>query len=539
MTDREPLSASESVSSSRATNTSDDSEGIITNSKTGVNRRGVAPQVATMSGALADEDVGEKKLKPLSSRRRVALSRIAREADHTKVVQALKARRDAALAAEKAAREGKQPEVQVRSTQPVEVRIPTSSSSPTPSHAPVGLLHPPREIHVNRPRAPPARETSILAIENFKLRPRQPSLLQIAQAHTAARDSEFDDTFDEFNPDDESTPLHQSKNGLQHGPSSASSSRQSSSRKRKLSSPEIQVPSSQPPFSSHRSSSPGPSLPDNPFDIFADDSQPNPPLPPIPASKLPSAGRQTIDSNTLAPPQSSSPLNQPQQENRQAKARSKRPQTASKPKGKATNTKSRKNLSTLLPPRSPSPTQSSPTAVPKSRSPLKPITTSALQNLLPRRRRVMSRNKENIFELNSSSDLDTFNAGEMDEDQDELSYHATARNHAGRPGTAKRKNKTGAGKSKKSKPVANGAASKPKGGKRPSATYTRKQNLEPDENEDASTGGEDYGAGETLVTDGKAKAEMKKLAAKFREVDDWGLEFEEVTGSSDRMRDAR
>lgn len=39
--------------------------------------------------------------------------------------------------------------------------------------------------------------------------------------------------------------------------------------------------------------------------------------------------------------------------------------------------------------------------------------------------------------------------------------------------------------------------------------------------------------------DGKAREEMKKMAAKFREVDKWGLEFEEVTGSSDRMRDAR
>lgn len=523
MTGLEPLSASESVSSSHGTNTSDDSERVITTSKTGVNRRGVAPQVATMSGALADEDLGEKKWKPLSSRRRVALSRIAREADHAKAIEALKARRDAAITAEKTAKEGKQPEVLVRSTQPVEVRIPESSSPPAPSNAPVKVLEAPREIHATKPRATPSRETSILAIENFQKRPRQPSLLQIAQAHTAAQDSDLDDTLGDFNPDDESTPLHQSNSGLQHGPSSTSSSRPSSSRKRKLSEPEIQVPSSQPPASPNRSSSLGPSLSDNIFDIIADDSRPNPPLPSIPASKLTSAGQHTIDNDTLAPPHSSSPPSQPPQENRpSSKARSKRPQKASKPKKNATN----------------APSQSSPTNIPKSRSPLKPITTSALQNLLPRRRRVQSRNKENnIFELNSSSDIDSFNAGELDKDEDELSYHATARN-AHRPGGEKSKNKTSAGKSKKRKIIANGAASRPKGGKRPSSTYTRKQHLEPEDNEDASSGGEDANVG-ALIQDGRVKEEMKKLAAKFREVDDWGLEFEEVTGSSDRMRDAR
>lgn len=69
-------------------------------------------------------------------------------------------------------------------------------------------------------------------------------------------------------------------------------------------------------------------------------------------------------------------------------------------------------------------------------------------------------------------------------------------------------------------------------------TYTRKENLEPDENAEIGSGSEDEGAGAVAVA-GKASEEMKRLAAKFREVDDWGLEFEEVTGSSDRMRDAR
>lgn len=126
----------------------------------------------------------------------------------------------------------------------------------------------------------------------------------------------------------------------------------------------------------------------------------------------------------------------------------------------------------------------------------------------------------------------------MDDHEDELSYHATARHHSGKTGAEKRKKKPGAGRPKKGKHIANGVASKTKGGKRLSATYTRKQNLEPEGNEDASSGSESDNAG-SLLQDSKVKDEMKKMAAKFREVDDWGLEFEEVTGSSDRMRDAR
>ena len=83
-------------------------------------------------------------------------------------------------------------------------------------------------------------------------------------------------------------------------------------------------------------------------------------------------------------------------------------------------------------------------------------------------------------------------------------------------------------------------------------TYTRKpthttteygyenQVMDSGDDDDNENGGDEHRiGGRGVVMDGKARQEMKKLAAKFREVDDWGLEFEEVTGSSDRMRDAR
>ena len=530
-------SASEPALSSRGTNGSDDSDGIVTISKIGVNRREVASRVATMSGALAVEDTGEGKLKPLSSKRRVALSRIAREADHAKAIEALTARRDAALAAEGLAKEGEHAEDQVQSAQTAKSPIVIVPAPIVPFNAPLSKIQDSQPIQVARKRVTPSRETSILDIENFKRRPRQPSLLQIAQAQKAGQDSELDDTLDDFNPDDESTPLHQSSIDPQREISSISSGHQSSSRKRKLSTPEVQIPASQTQSSPTRHPSLSPSLPENLFDLVADDSQPELPLPAIPTTK-PTSRQPAIDSDTLAPPRSSSPPNSPKKQTRQQpKPRSNRPQRLPEAKMKATNgnVKTRKPLAPVLPPRSPSATQSSPTTVTTTRSPLKPITTSALQNLLPRRRRVQSTNKENnVFELNTSSDVEPFDAGELDEDADELSYHATTR-ASRKPGTERSK------QGRKGKANSNGMGAKTKSKKmkkRPSMTYTRKQNIEADENEEASSGteGEDVAA---VKMGGRARDEMKKLAAKFREVDDWGLEFEEVTGSSDRMRDAR
>ncbi|KAL8951091.1 MAG: hypothetical protein Q9222_002931, partial [Ikaeria aurantiellina] len=149
-----------------------------------------------------------------------------------------------------------------------------------------------------------------------------------------------------------------------------------------------------------------------------------------------------------------------------------------------------------------------------------------------------------IFDLQSSSELSSLNAGDLDEDEDELSFHA----RAARP--ARNKSAKGGGGTKKKGGKATSGAKQGGGkGKRISTTYTRKPVAE-QENADHiySDGGvgnddDDEEEGdqnpELPVMTGRAREEMKKMAAKFREVDDWGLEFEEVTGSSGRMRDAR
>ncbi|KAI4250450.1 MAG: hypothetical protein L6R40_000048 [Gallowayella cf. fulva] len=402
-TSRKPqTNLSPPVSSSRGTNGSDDSEGIVTTSKTGVNRRGVKPQAVFMSGALAAEDAGAKRPRPVSSRKRLELTRIAREGDYAKASEGFKLRRDANSAGEKLSGDTKKTE-----------RTHTTQITKDPN----ATIAPSR---IAKAQATPLRENSVLAIENFKRRPRQPSLLQIAQAQHVAVDSEHDDTLDDFNPDDESTPFGKSGLDAHQERLSTSSSRQPSSRKRKLSTPEIQVPASQSHSFSGRTSSPASSLPDNVSDAVAEDSQPNPTLPPIPTSKTPLAPRP-VDSDTMAPPESSSPVPSPQKRHQdlQSKTRTKKAATTSKPKLNSTNLRPQNEPSPIPPPHSPTPTQSPATTLPATRPPLKPLTTSALQNLLPRRRRraKSSRNQENaVFEIHSSSEID------IDEDEDELNY---------------------------------------------------------------------------------------------------------------------
>lgn len=84
-------------------------------------------------------------------------------------------------------------------------------------------------------------------------------------------------------------------------------------------------------------------------------------------------------------------------------------------------------------------------------------------------------------------------------------------------------------------------------GKKASKTYTRKSIVvsedEDDDDENASRGEEQENLGigrkKKAGLGGKASEEMKRLAEKFKEVDDFTLEFEDMTGSSSQMKDAR
>ncbi|PSN69216.1 hypothetical protein BS50DRAFT_609363 [Corynespora cassiicola Philippines] len=117
----------------------------------------------------------------------------------------------------------------------------TSLDSNSPAHG----TRPPSAIKVG---ATPAHESSILALTKFKRRPRQPSLLRMVHQTTDVEDNDLDvdiHDFDDFHPDDESTPLHNQKRSRLEDMEGDSGLGQlsSGSRGRKL-----QVPRSSPPY---------------------------------------------------------------------------------------------------------------------------------------------------------------------------------------------------------------------------------------------------------------------------------------------------
>lgn len=511
------------ASSEHATTNSDDSEGLVTKSKTGLNRRGVAPQEATMSGALAPEDLAGGRLRPPRGRQRAALSRIAREGDHAKHIESLRARMEKDKAEKEQGAGGDMvPATQEdtrgaaietgRSAKKENATAKQSARTPKPTTA-TGSFR---------------RESSVLA--DFKRRPRQPSLLALVQAQheQQAEESNSDESLNDFQPDDESTPFVKSKSHAaksQGTPSAHTPSSGSRKRKRASIEPEIQVLASQP-------SSPPvqPASELSQFNIPADENAAEPSLPVIQSTQL----STPLGRSTLAPPQSSSPAPEPL-----PKARDSRPTTTPKKphpkysaKAKApTRIQPSRALSPPLSPQSSTSSHPSPVRNPKT-SPLKPLTTASLQNLLPRRR-VRAKSKEvSAFDIPSSSDV------ELSSDQDELILHR-------------------APKIRGKKIIAKPTPLKNSKG-RPSTTYSRRKTVEVETNGEDSghegePGGNDENGGLEPTTkkiagravygkDGAAvKGEMRRLAQKFREVDEWALEIEDVTphSGSSQMVDAR
>jgi len=516
-------------SSERVKNGSDDSDGLVKTNKPLLNRRGLPAQEATMSGALPTEDVlvGGTRIRPPTGRKRAALSRVARETDHARAIEALRARREAALAAERGE------EVQIQSSMPeqtvsTESLLAKSTENPGTSMGAVMSRATERLVPATGLKAwePRRAESPILVASAFKKRPRQPSLLQLIRSQNQDVPSidDGDDDPDDFRPDDESTPFLKSLSQshiYQNALASSSSPQQaSSSKKRKLTPPEVQVPASQ--LTLPRHSSP-PQLPhddlygvstenDEP-EIILPSNEPDRPEPRLPPSRLTHTAPPKIWDDTQAPPQSSS--SPPQRQN--AETRTTRSKPASKP------TSNRKQPS---PGPSPvSPTSSPPTPAAVSR-PLKPLSTATLQNLLPRRR-LRSRPKpaSGAFDIPSSDVEIEREARDEDEDEDELSYHTTAR-----PRKKPQDRRITLPKGRKPQPAK-------------SKTYTRKEPLDNRTEEDDS---------ETLIQSIKApakeagvkqrleaKKKLERMAMHFREVDEWELDVEEVTGEGSSQVDAR
>ena len=444
------------ASSGRVTTTSDDSDGLVVSKKTGARGSGLKAQQYTMSGALAPEDMGPTRLKPLSNQTRAALSKIAREADYAKKVAEGKAGEDAAQA-----EVATKPE-QIPSSIPSE---PVSASKPslsgkgdaaTTKSAQKGL-----EPRVGET---PRVQLSMLGA-SLKKRARQPSLLQMLHTQDDPSNDLDDDELDDFQPDDESTPLMKSMSQSNAQQTSSSSRQTSGSRKRKLATPEVQVPASQlldPPSSSP---SVPPQEPEDLYDLSAAAAQR--PEPTLPRKRSTQTPQRQIDSDTLAPPRSSSP-----EKPKARKTRSKATKAAPRPRQPR-----RKQLS-----QAPSPLSSTSTnPSPVKPIPLKPLTTATLQNLLPRRRARPKPRGE--YDIPSSSDVELDNTG-LGEDEDELSFHVTTKTRRRKPNLAVQKR---------------GGAVKEAPGKRLSKTYTKKKVAESDvenENDDNNSDDGEEGDGE-------------------------------------------
>ena len=149
----------------------------------------------------------------------------------------------------------------------------------------------------------------------------------------------------------------------------------------------------------------------------------------------------------------------------------------------------------------------------------------------------MRRKPKGAYDVPSSSDAELDNIA-LGEDEDELSLIATTKMRKKRPGMV----------SQKGKPKAKEMVTSSKG-KRISNTYTRKnivvsddENESESENENEAGNAGRFGSrarSNTPALNSKAKEEMRRMAEKFREVDEYTLDFEDMTASSDKMKDAR
>ena len=295
---------------------SDDSEGLVTTTTRLRGRWTLVSQQNvdyTMTGGLGEGDV-KGAHKPIPKTRPTAM-KVKPDKQQAEALDALKKRRDATLKTKASQARKISPEAAIPSIELKDSRSETiikAAKEPSPASSEIDSLYAsPSPARTTNPQSTlktqgtPAMDTSILALANFKRRPRQPSILRMVQ-----QTSDNEEDFDDFNPDDESTPLNLHKyveqecGGKGTGRRSSTSIHTSGSRKRKLSSPDIQVPRSSPPAMSSptegRGGSISPSEPSSLPEHIAETQEGN--------VQEEQQQDPEIWSETMAPPKSSSSL---------------------------------------------------------------------------------------------------------------------------------------------------------------------------------------------------------------------------------------
>ncbi|OBT72467.1 hypothetical protein VF21_08531 [Pseudogymnoascus sp. 05NY08] len=397
-------------------------------------------------------------------------------------------------------------------------------------------------VEVERDIGTPVNPGSALRTGLFRRRARQPSILgtpsqnpsRALPAEASDQDEQGeDDEEDDFNPEDESTPLNlPNSKPLDGSPQSTSPL---NSRKRKLSSP-----------SASNSSAALPPL----------ERSPSSALSPPPVSSPLSARSQTPEmmSSTHAPPHSSSSLRLSLTPPRRTRA------TSGIPSERTPTTRRQPPRSVAmdddLPSSPPSLTHSpdnrpsikKPAGRPKGKAAAKlepaSLSTAQLQLLLPRRRRRAARD---AYDIGSSDD-----EVDAESDEDELSHLAAAPSRSNRqtPGARKRVTKLQSAIKGKGKAVAaaQAAAAKRTYGSRRGAAPSLSDKENGDNNaqvSDAEVDPDDSLAPvqdsveDSSVLEERLGTELKIAKRKFEDVDQWEMEFEDMTANSSSPKDAR
>ena len=389
----------------------------------------------------------------------------------------------------------------------------------------------------------PGIRSSVLALEKFKRRPRQSSILAVGRSDQSLSDSgdislSLDDS---FNPEDGSTPFHIAKTRAKNALNKSASipSAQFNPRKRKIT---PVPPLSSPPIARDR---PARSQDEDLYDLS--DSSPN-----CSRSKLQITEKMTNPlSPTMAPPLSSSPITSRNREPRGPSIEefaSQRPQSPdSRPRATSTDTET-------TAPTSPIRKSTLRGRAPKSNAApqRKSMSTADLQSFLPKRRRhsvlrsgSRGTTPANAFDIPSSSNMDDsaglLASASSSELEDNVPRHRLAekRNAIFTKKQAKVPKQRPPLKSSGHGPSLTRATSK-----RPSTTYGAARRGSSDKENSSLTNDsldptndadeDEILDSHTTTAKGTKLSRISKktygtVAKKFKEVDEWALEFEDVS----------
>ncbi|KAI9864110.1 MAG: hypothetical protein M1813_003427 [Trichoglossum hirsutum] len=513
--------------SSRAEDNSDDSDGLVTSlSQKRKSQAQTNGGLAMMRGGLGFGDIKGAHIRTGSA------SGHTENIGYAGAMERLKMRRDTALKARKEVERG-----QTEGEKPLETA--TNSTDDVLGDA----------------KDTPGFESSVLAISNFKRRARQPSILR-----SAIQDPQDDNGEDVFEPEDESTPLRLStstpilQQGLSYGSSSSLSLPRSNSRKRKLTPSQLEAPRSSPPIA---------------FDSPSTESQQEHPY--SSPSFLEANDEHTEDgsrdrltnshvlSETMVPPRSSSPAVQdagvspdghsnPEQQgasNQTTKRQYKRP--SRKAQARKADQDEISGAEYLR-----SDGEGSADITTLTRNPRRkgnrmrkaPISTAALQNLLPRRRR---RALPDEFDIIESSDIDSEQT-RLDPYENEspiVAFKKVAKKRHSNSNGRKLGLGKAASKGEKGAPLQKRITETP--ATKVPRTYSRQVSSDKENDGLSSSSAEGdsltpVDSNENTLSQENSKQRkkiLKQVARKFKDVDSWELDFEEDTASSSSPLGAR